>query len=129
MARWEGAALSVIPVNVPGGFSVSIIAVDYRGFNQLPAGASSQFNVEYFFAGGRGPVFRRYFRDPLASDYLIRNEIIATAMVWSPCGAAVTLRTNTSVRVNTVGGQQAMATVDTQDVQAAVVYNLRFRSC
>jgi hypothetical protein len=118
-----------IPVNVPGGFSVSIIGVDYRGFNQLPAGATSQFNVEYFFAGSRGPVFRRDFRGPLAADYLIHNDIVATAMVWSPCGAPVTLRTNTSIRVNTVGNQQAQATVDTQDVQAAVIYNLRFRPC
>ena len=42
-----------IPVRVPQGFSVSILKIDYRGFNQLPQGASSQFNVEYFFAGGR----------------------------------------------------------------------------
>jgi hypothetical protein len=118
-----------IPVNVPNGISVSIIGVDYRGFNQLPAGASSQFNVEYFFAGGRGPVFRQDFRGPIATDYLIHNDIVATAMVWSACGQPVTLRTNTNIRVNTTGGQQAMATVDTQDVQAAVIYNLQFRRC
>jgi len=118
-----------IPVNVPNGISVSIIGVDYRGFNQLPAGASSQFNVEYFFAGGRGPVFRQDFRGPIAQDYLIHNDLVATAVVWSACGQPVTLRTNTNIRVNTTGGQQAMATVDTQDVQAAVIYNLQFRRC
>ncbi|WEZ85855.1 DUF4360 domain-containing protein (plasmid) [Rhizobium sp. 32-5/1] len=43
-----------IPVHVPQGRSVSVLAVDYRGFNQPPRGARSQFNVEYFFAGARG---------------------------------------------------------------------------
>ena len=44
-----------IPVHVPQGMSVSVFKVDYRGFNSLPQGASSQFNVEYFFAGQQGP--------------------------------------------------------------------------
>ena len=55
-----------IPVHVPGGYSISVVSVDYRGFNHLPPRAASQFNVEYFFAGGRGPAFRRSFFGPLA---------------------------------------------------------------
>src|SRR6188768_2969078 len=31
-----------IPVHVPQGRSISILAVDYRGFNHLPRGAKSQ---------------------------------------------------------------------------------------
>lgn len=118
-----------IPVNVPGGYSVSIIAIDYRGFNQLPQGARSQFSVEYFFAGGRGPVFNRTFQGPLAEDYLIQNELVGEALVWSPCGAQVNLRTNSSMRVNTSGNREALATVDSQDVSAAIVYHLQFRQC
>ena len=44
-----------IPLSVPQGISVSVVAVDYRGVNRLPAGAKAQFRAEYFFAGGRGP--------------------------------------------------------------------------
>ena len=54
-----------IPVHVPQGISVSVLAVDYRGFNHLPNQGTSQFNVEYFFAGSRGPVFRKSFYGPL----------------------------------------------------------------
>jgi hypothetical protein len=117
-----------IPVAVPQGLSVSIIAVDYRGFNALPAGARSTFQVEYFFAGSRGPTFYRNFNGPLTSDYLIRNELIAAALVWSACGADVILRTNSSLRVTTTG-QDALATVDTEDVSAALVYLLQWREC
>lgn len=118
-----------IPVHVPQGRSVSIIAVDYRGYNQLARGARSQFNVEYFFAGSSGPTYAKTFSGPIDRDYLITNQLVADTLVWSACGVDVNLRTNSSIRVNTVGGKQALATVDTQDVKAAIVYRLQWRTC
>jgi len=118
-----------IPVAVPNGLSVSVLAIDYRGFNQLPQGARSTFRVEYFFAGSRGPIFNQVFTGPLATDYLIENDLVATAIVWSACGEDVILRTNSSINVTTTQNRQALATVDTQDVAAALIYHLQFRPC
>ena len=118
-----------IPVYVPEGYSVAVLAIDYRGFNHLARGATSQFNVEYFFAGASGPAFRRNFGGPLNADYLINNRLVTQNMVWSACGADVNLRTNTSIRVSTVGNAEAMATVDSQDVNAAIIYRLSWRRC
>ena len=118
-----------IPVHVPNGYSISIFSVDYRGFNHLPRGATSQFNVEYFFAGGRGPAFRRTFWGEQQSDYFINNQLAAESLVWSRCGEDVNLRTNASLRVNTVGNREASSTVDSQDVSAAIVYHVQFRKC
>jgi hypothetical protein len=118
-----------IPVHVPQGLSVSVLAIDYRGFNHLPAGAASQFNVEYFFAGATGPAFRQTFNGPQDKDYLISNQLTAQAIVWTPCGVDVNLRTNSSIRVTTTKNQEAMATVDTEDVTAAIVYKLQTRNC
>ncbi|WP_113247475.1 DUF4360 domain-containing protein [Pararhizobium sp.] len=118
-----------IPVHVPQGRSVSVLAIDYRGFNQLPRGARSQFNVEYFFAGARGPSFTQTFTGPREKDYLISNKLVADALIWSACGEDVNLRTNSSIRVNTTKNKEAMATVDTQDVKAAIVYKLQWRTC
>jgi len=118
-----------IPVNVPQGVSVSIIAIDYRGYNNVPQGADTEFSVEYFFAGLRGPTFKQRFRGPLDEDYLIHNELTAQATIWSRCGESVNLRTNSSIRVNTRGNQQALATVDSEDVSAALVYQLQWKKC
>ncbi|MCW5715840.1 MAG: DUF4360 domain-containing protein [Bauldia sp.] len=118
-----------IPVNVPNGISVSIVSVDYRGYNGLPSGANSVFRVEYFFAGGTGPVFNQTFTGPRQQDFTLRNNIVAAANVWSACGQDVILRTNASIRVTTSGGQQAVATVDTTDVNAAIVFHLQYRAC
>jgi hypothetical protein len=118
-----------IPVHVPQGLSVSILKIDFRGFNHLPRSASSQFNVEYFFAGTKGPSFQRKFRGPLDEDYLINNEITAEAIVWSGCGADVNLRTNSSMRLSSLYNQEAMASIDSEDVNAAIVYQLQWKKC
>src|SRR4051812_29902908 len=64
--QFDRKACSVaIPVHVPQGYSVSILKIDYRGFNAIPSGGSSTFGVEYFFAGTHGPGFSKQFYGPL----------------------------------------------------------------
>lgn len=118
-----------IPVHVPQGLSISILAIDYRGYNSIPAGATSQFNVEYFFAGTSGPKFTKTFNGPRDADYLITNKLTAQSLIWSACGADVNLRTNSSIKVTTKSNKEALATVDTQDIKAAIVYKLQWKSC
>ncbi|MBI3534404.1 MAG: DUF4360 domain-containing protein [Deltaproteobacteria bacterium] len=119
-----------IPVHIPQGLSVSIYEVDYRGFNSLPMGARSTFNVEYFFAGSRGPMYRRDFFGPLSTDYTISNTLEAGAIVWSSCGADVILRVNSNMLVQTNRwNDQALSTVDSADLTAGLIYQLQWRRC
>ena len=118
-----------IPVHVPQGLSISVLAIDYRGYNNVPTGGSTDFNVEYFFAGAKGPTFKKTFKGPLDEDYTIHNQLTAQSVVWSACGADVNLRTNSSIRVSTKANKQALATVDSEDVSAAIVYALQWKKC
>lgn len=119
-----------IPVHVPGGYSVSIIKLDYRGFNSLPEGASSTFNVEYFLAGSRGPAFSRTFRGAQDKDYLVSNVLAAEAVVWSPCGTDVILRSNSSLMTITNSRmEQTLSTLDSVDIDAGIIYQLQWRRC
>ncbi len=119
-----------IPVAVPGGYSVSVIKIDYRGYNRLPLNASSSFEVEYFFAGQNGPAYRKNFVGATDGNFTLNNTLMATANVWSPCGEDVNLRTNTSIAVQTNGmNEQAMMTLDSADISSGVVYQLQWRSC
>ena len=119
-----------IPVHVPQGFSISIIDVDYRGFNSLPRGAMARFSAEYFFAGKRGPKVRKNFRGPLDDEYIVSNKIGVHASVWSPCGKDVNLRVNTSMMTRTNSrGHDALSTVDTADFNAGILYKLQWKKC
>lgn len=119
-----------IPVHVPQGYSVSIIDIDYRGYNALPRGAQSRFSVEYFFAGQRGPRFTKTFRGPLDEDFLLSNKLGVYANIWSKCGADVNLRVNTSMmnRVRSMNSD-ALSIVDSADVSAGLVYHLQWKKC
>jgi hypothetical protein len=118
-----------IPVHVPNGYSMSVISADYRGFVSLPQGATARIQAEYFFAGMMGPRFAQDFRGRFDQDYTFTNTLGVQAMVWSPCGADVNLRVNASMMVKNTSYQDAMATVDSADYNAGIIYQIQMRRC
>ncbi|MBV2168439.1 MAG: DUF4360 domain-containing protein [Bdellovibrio sp.] len=119
-----------VPVEVPSGYSVAVFQVDYRGFNSVPRGALSRFDAEYFWAGARGPRISRTFAGPLSDVYTVTDNLIASTMVWTPCGASVNLRVNTSMMAQTnTRNEQTLATVDSADISSGLVYHLQWRRC
>jgi hypothetical protein len=120
-----------VPVHVPQGMSVSVFAIDYRGFTGLPAGARAQLGVDYFLANNaRGVRSTKTFTGPLSQDYLTSDRLGMQAIVWSGCGVDTILRANTTMLVQSnARREQAMATVDSADISAGLVYYLQWRSC
>ena len=119
-----------IPVNVPQGYQVSLVSIDYRGFNALPGGATSRFSSEYFFAGSRGPTFQRIFNGPMNQDYTLNNSLIVSSLVWSSCGAQTILRSNISMQTMTNSRRdQAISSIDSMDVDSGLIYSLQWRRC
>ncbi len=119
-----------IPVKVPQGYSISVFQVDYRGFVAVPFGGRGQFNAEYFFAGMQGPRQTKTFVGGTNSPYELTSRLGAEALVWSACGADVNLRVNTSMLVQSNSSyEDALATVDSADVTAGLVYHFQWRRC
>lgn len=119
-----------IPVQVPQGYSVAVFQVDYRGFNLVPSGGRNQFDVEYFWAGARGPMIRRTFMGPQNQNFTIGDTLMASTLVWTPCGASVNLRVNSSMMVMSNHRQeQALGMVDSADISSGLVYHLQWRRC
>jgi hypothetical protein len=119
-----------IPVQVPQGFSVSMIKIDYRGYHRVPLNASGTFDVEYFFAGSNGPQYRKTFIGASDGNFTLNNRVTAVSTVWSACGANVNLRTNTSIAVQTNNlNEQSMLTLDSADISSGIVYQLQWKRC
>lgn len=118
-----------VPVHIPNGFSISIIAVDYRGFISLPRNASARLQAEYFFAGMIGPKFVQDFRGRTDEDYTFTNTLGVQAMIWSPCGADVNLRVNASMLLRNTSREDALATVDSTDLNAGIIYQVQMKRC
>lgn len=119
-----------VPVRVPQGWSVAIFKVDYRGYTAVPVGGQSRFTVEYFWAGSRGPKVQRVFAGPRNDGYTITDQLLASTLVWSACGADVNLRMNSTMMSQTNNrNDQTLATVDSVDVSSGVIYHLQWRRC
>lgn len=119
-----------IPVHVPQGYSVSVFQVDYRGFVSVPRGASARMSAEYFFGGASGPIRSDTFSGPQSTDYLVSDELVGTAMVWSRCGEDVNLRVNARMTATTNSRfDQVLGTVDSADVTTGLVYHFSWRRC
>jgi hypothetical protein len=123
-----------VPVLIPQGYSVSILQVDYRGYNSLPRSASSLLSTNYFFAAeggssGRGVTLSHTFRGPNDANYETTDRLGIEAVVWTPCGASANLRVNTSLRVNSPRREYAMSTVDSADISAGMIYHIQWRRC
>jgi hypothetical protein len=70
------------------------------------------------------------FSGPQDSDYLIRNRLAATAVVWSRCGEDVILRSNSSMMTTTNSrNEEALSTVDSIDIDAGLIYHFAWRRC
>jgi len=120
-----------IPVHVPQGYSVAVMAIDYRGFVGLPAGARASLTVDYFLAGqGRGVRSVKPFSGATTQSYLTTDRLALESMVWSRCGADTILRANTQMLVmSNQRREQAMATVDSADIEAGLVYHIAWKQC
>lgn len=119
-----------LPVNVPQGYSVAIFKVDYRGYNAVPPGGSARFSSEYFWAGARGPRIDRIFRGPINDSFTLTDQLLATTLVWTPCGQSVNLRVNTSMQNQSNSRrEQALSMVDSADVSSGLIYHLQWRRC
>lgn len=125
------ACLLSVPVTVPQGYSIGVIQVDYRGFNVVPNyGASTRLNTEYFWAGIRGPTYSRVFNGPNNQDFTLTNGIMTENMVWTPCGASVNLRINTSIMAQSNSRmEQTMMGVDSADITSGLIYHVQWRRC
>lgn len=119
-----------VPVRVPQGWSVAVFKVDYRGYSAVPAGAQVKLESEYFWAGARGPKVSRAFNGPRSDSYTVTDELIASTLVWSGCGAEVNLRINSNVTAQTNNRlEQTMGTVDSVDISSGLIYHLQWKRC
>ncbi|WP_229789414.1 DUF4360 domain-containing protein [Pilimelia terevasa] len=121
---------SKLKLHYPDGYTYAVVAVDHRGFHDLPAGAVGQLGAQYYFTGLEGEVAARHrFEGPRSTTFHQRHEVATE--VWAPCGADLTFNINTSVAVSRGSGATSRATmaIDSQDGSVSEQLNLKWKRC
>jgi len=119
-----------VPLEIPQGYSATVIQTDFRGFNLVSRGGMNRLNTEYFWAGARGPSYSNLYRGPQNEDYFATNGVVASGVVWTPCGMSTNLRIRATIMTQTNRNlDQSMMTVDSADITSGLIYHIQWRRC
>ncbi len=119
-----------VPLEIPQGYSATVIQTDFRGFNLVSRGGMNRLNTEYFWAGARGPSYSNMYRGPQNDDYFATNGVVASGVVWTPCGMSTNLRIRATIMTQTNRSlDQSMMTVDSADISSGLIYHIQWRRC
>lgn len=114
----------------PAGWSYTVGTIDYRGYAQLPAGASAQHVTTANFQGqsaqGSAGVT---LTGPISKDYLLRSTVAPTGQFSLPCGTTTALNINEQVLLKAPVGKPAQVTTDSIDGKVKMVLGLQWKQC
>jgi hypothetical protein len=86
-------------VHVPQGYSYAIAKAEYIGYANLSAGVTGIQDANYYFMGDSASTMVTHkINGPLNGIW--KSTEIASALVYSPCGAERNLNINSSLRVD-----------------------------
>ena len=122
-----------VPFQVSPSKQISLHRIDYRGYTYIPEGEGSEtnFGIEYFFAGTKGPIVTRSFTEE--EDIVITDEVPIAA--WSSCGGSEIFRINTSIKAKKENKDDedafiAIDSVDSSETNTiALVYYFNEQDC
>jgi hypothetical protein len=126
-----------IPVDVPDGLQAAIIGVDYRGFNDLPAGAAATLTVAYSIPGASSAPHTMLFEGPLSDTYVLEERLDVEKPLWTGCGSSTLLRINNALVVSARNSSDiAYAAVDSIETTAnnpnatsGMMFYLNWQNC
>jgi hypothetical protein len=119
-------------LHVPGGRTVAVSTIDYRGFVHLDDAMEAALKTHVGFKDGCGQdrdVQR--FSGPIDQDYQMHDEVKIAAQAWSPCGGRRTLDVDSTILVDNSDNPTGMAllTVDSVDQEVKQTYHLQTKAC
>jgi Domain of unknown function (DUF4360) len=122
-----------ILLHIPQGFTYAIAGVDYRGYNNLAAGASAEQKSSYYFTGEVPTAeSRTVFAGPMDDTWQTRDEVETASLVFAPCGVQRQVNINTQLKVTkgtSPASSSSFAQLDSEDGSIKQIYHLAFRTC
>lgn len=116
-------------LKIPQGWQYSIATIDHRGYVQLPKKMKAIQESTYYFQGdGALASADSSFVGPVTKNYLIRDTLPFSTVVWSSCDKVRPLNITTQLQLK--GGTEAgQITTDNIDGKIGFVLGLRWKPC
>ncbi len=118
-----------LDLKIPQGWQYSVATVDHRGYVQLPKKMKATQRTTYYFEGdGELATADTLYAGPVAEDYLIRDTLPFSTVVWSSCDKVrpLTMTTELELRGGTEAGQISSDSTEGRNV---TVLGLQWQPC
>jgi len=111
-------------LNVPPGFSFTLVDAEYKGFANLPRGVTGVQRTSYSFPFNPNSkaTFETVLNGPFRSNYQRTDDVLVAG--WSPCRETVPLNLATQVFIS--GDRTKSASIS---VKAPQRYGIQWRRC
>jgi hypothetical protein len=124
-----------LKVDIPQGYTYSIVSANYRGFARLEPGASAYSKANYYFQGYTPDVDgeKKMLRGPYDGDWKLTDKL-GMASVSLKCGQKRNLQINTELRAyagpsDVAGRTTSLIGMDSTDTSFSTEYRLAWKRC
>jgi hypothetical protein len=120
-----------VKIHFPQGWQFSIFKADYRGYANIPKGATGTCKATYYFSGSTQQITStKVIPGPIDDNYLKSDAFGVESTVWSPCGVEGMLNINSQISLAPLNAQQeALLTTDSTDLKFTQIHYLQWRKC
>jgi len=120
-----------LDLQYPAGFQYSIFSTVFRGYVGLDKGVTATQSATYYFSGETAQsTTSTAFYGPVSKDYEIESDISLTSVVWSPCGAPISLNIDSAVLLRSgVTSATGQITDDSIDGKITFVVGVQWQKC
>ncbi len=127
LARDARRCRLALTLDVPQGYRLAVMSMDFRGFVDLESGANAKLTSRVTMDAQSSTSFVHEFRGPTSDDVAVRNEL--AIKTWSRCGGEATLAIDVEAAVTATGGATALLALDSADGEMTQKYGLAWRRC
>ncbi|MDP9797233.1 hypothetical protein J2S43_005745 [Catenuloplanes nepalensis] len=123
-----------IDVDVPSGFTFTIVKIDHRGVANLAKGATAYERGVYYWSGdSETTVIENSLTGPFDKDWQFTDEVETGIVSLMPCGEARTFnaKLDLGVRPGTSNAKKEESTIslDSTDVNFSTEFQLKWETC
>lgn len=121
-----------IKLNSPNGISYAVTSFFYSGYAFLEQGVTASQQASYRFQGvSTTPKSNRTTKvGPIDEDFVFRDDVATSDVVWSPCGVERELIVNTQMQLrNSSPKRSGYANLAAIDGSTKLELRLAFRGC
>lgn len=116
-------------LKIPQGWQYSVATIDYRGSVALPKKMKATQRSTYYFEGdGELATADTVFAGPVSKEYLIRDTLPFSTVVWSSCDKVRPLTITTELELR--GGlEPGQITTESTEGRNVTVLGLQWQQC